>query len=102
MANLFSSVGQLLRVYISRGLSSITIEPALFISFITSQISQVGRANLVLQKLCYHNGTGPVLGVICPNEVAIQKEVALVDSYRITLVIATKMIILILSSTWKT
>ncbi|KAI5728218.1 hypothetical protein M8J77_013100 [Diaphorina citri] len=102
MANLFSSVGQLLRVYISRGLSSITIEPALFISFITSQISQVGRANLVLQKLCYHNGTGPVLGVICPNEVAIQKKVALVDSYRITLVIATKMIILILSSTWKT
>ncbi|KAI5723937.1 hypothetical protein M8J76_013025 [Diaphorina citri] len=88
-------------MFLKRCVSSITIEPALLITFLTAQISEMGRANLVLQKLCYKNGTGPVMGVICPNEVAVQKEVAVVDSYRVTVMVSTRVLILILSSGWK-
>ncbi|KAL1452965.1 hypothetical protein WDU94_007147 [Cyamophila willieti] len=78
----------------------ITIEPALFISFIVSTISNLAFSNLIIQKLCYANGTGPVLGVICPEEVAIQKEITLMQPLRSTLEIVFKVVIIIISGNW--
>uniref|UniRef100_A0A8D8QEP5 Uncharacterized protein n=1 Tax=Cacopsylla melanoneura TaxID=428564 RepID=A0A8D8QEP5_9HEMI len=84
----------------SKIIHGITIEPALFICFIVSTISTLAFSNLMIQKLCYANGTGPVLGVICPEEVAVQKQVALMLPYGNTLEIVFKVVIIIISGNW--